>query len=333
MLRLQREPNSPYWYIRGRVAGHPIHESTRTTDRRKAEAYRRKREAEIYDAAALGRKPAGTWGQAVNCYLDHGKSPRFLLPLVDLWGDKSLDKIDQAEIDRVAKTLYPHVCNATLVRQCYGPINAVLRHAAECGIEGVSPRRIKFPKVPKRKVTRWADDDYLAQLLPHCDPELAAVVLLMTYTGLRTGEALSLTVRSFKVQPGRVLVDHTKNGEAASVKLPPRVQEAVMAVMPAAGRAFAWSTSQGLCRALQAACQRAGLDYLAPHKIGRHAFAARLLRRGYDIKTVKEAGRWKKLAVVDESYGHLEQRAADAAIVDVAENLPSSDNRVLDKRG
>src|SRR5262249_30641194 len=80
-----------------------------------------------------------------------------------------------------------------------------------------------------------------------------------------------------------------------------------------AGRAFAWGTSQGLCRALHAACERAALAYLSPHKIGRHAFAARLLRAGYDIKTVKEAGR------VDE-YGHLEQRAAHKAMLDVAEN-------------
>jgi hypothetical protein len=56
MLRLKRERNSPYWYIRGTVSGHGLYESTRTTDRRQAEAYRRKREREIYAVSALGQK-------------------------------------------------------------------------------------------------------------------------------------------------------------------------------------------------------------------------------------------------------------------------------------
>jgi len=53
-------------------------------------------------------------------------------------------------------------------------------------------------------------------------------------------------------------------------------------------------------------------------------FAARRLNAGYDIKTVKEAGRWKKLAVVDESYGHLVQRAAHRAMIDLAEKSEES---------
>jgi integrase len=215
MLRLKRERNSPYWYIRGTVAGHRIYESTRTTDRRQAEAYRQKREREIYAASALGHKPADTWSRAVNVYLDHGRPGRFLLKLVDLWGDLPLDRIDQQEVDRAARALYPNVSNATLVRQVYGPVSAVLYHAVDCGLEGVSIRRVKFPKVAKRKVTEWATDDYLALLLPHCGPALQAAVLTMTFTGLRTGEVLGLDAGAFKVQPAMVLVPKTKNGEAA----------------------------------------------------------------------------------------------------------------------
>ena len=198
------------------------------------------------------------------------------------------------------------------------------------GIEGVMPKRIRSPKVPKRKVTEWATDDYIADLLPHCSAELRAVVLFMTYTGLRTGEVLELDADAFKVRPGWALVDRTKNDDAALVPLPPVVVEAVEAVVPRAGRAFAWATSQGLARALRAACKRAGVKYLAAHKIGRHGFAARLLDRGFDIKTVKEAGRWKKLAVVDESYGHLEKRRAHDAMLAVAETVENP-SKHLDK--
>src|SRR5262245_38828821 len=181
MLRIKRElKKSPYWYCRGTVAGITIYESTRTTDKRQAEAYRRRREAEVYDAAALGHQTVGTWSEAVNSYLDHGKSPRFLLPLVDRWGDKPLNEITQQVIDQAARDVYPHVSNSSLCRQLYGPVNAVLRHAERCDISGVSAKKIVFPKVAKRKVTEWATDDYIDQLLFHCDDELRAVVLTMT---------------------------------------------------------------------------------------------------------------------------------------------------------
>ena len=102
MLRLKREGGSPIWYIRGTVARVAIHESTRTTDRRQAEAYLHRRQAEIYAASALGHHPSGSWSEAVNSYLDHGKPGRFLRPLVEQWGDLPLDRIDQREVDRVA---------------------------------------------------------------------------------------------------------------------------------------------------------------------------------------------------------------------------------------
>jgi integrase len=85
--------------------------------------------------------------------------------------------------------------------------------------------------------------------------------------------------------------------------------KAVTAIMPDGVQpVFGFSTVQGVNKVLQRASKRARLDYLSSHQIGRHTFAARLLNAGYDIKTVKEAGRWKKLAIVDERYGHLEQR-------------------------
>jgi integrase len=82
---------------------------------------------------------------------------------------------------------------------------------------------------------------------------------------------------------------------------------------------FGYRTSQGANKALAKAAERAGIEYLSCHEIGRHTFAARILGAGYDLKTLKEAGRWKKLAVVDECYGHLEQGQYHDAMLAVAE--------------
>ena len=72
---------------------------------------------------------------------------------------------------------------------------------------------------------------------------------------------------------------------------------------------FGFRTTQGVGRSLRRAHELAGLPYKSGHSIGRHGFAARWLRSGGSIKALKEAGGWEKLAIVDETYGHLEQSA------------------------
>jgi integrase len=141
-----------------------------------------------------------------------------------------------------------------------------------------------------------ADDAHIDALLPHLPLGLAALVTLMTYTGLRTGEGLR--VSQSDIQGGYALVSKTKNGEPRMVPLPEGWE------YPEGG--WGYDTTQGVGKALRRAHKAAGLPYRDGHELGRHAFAARFLKAGGSIKRLKEAGGWKKLAVVDERYGHLE---------------------------
>jgi hypothetical protein len=58
-LRLLRR--GEVWYVRGTVAGRSVYESTRIGDRKSAEIYRARREAEIIERAAFGRSPTTTF--------------------------------------------------------------------------------------------------------------------------------------------------------------------------------------------------------------------------------------------------------------------------------
>jgi integrase len=300
MLHLKREKRSPYWYVRGKVGGASVYESTGTADKKLAEEYRLKRERDLYEHAVLGKAEPASWARAVNAYLDNGGEDRFLLPLVKRWGDMPLSLITQEVVDAAARDLYR--TPATRVRQCYSPVRAVLNHARDIGLEGVSARRIKLPKVTK-KPAEYATDDYLERLLEHCDPELRAVLLVMTYTGLRTGEVLRTTPEDWQVNRGWVRIDRTKNGQPAMVPLADEALEAVEAV----GYRWRWKGSPELAKALRKAAERAGLLYMKAHSVGRHSFAARLLRQGHSLQLVARAGRWKGIAVVAANYGHLEQ--------------------------
>lgn len=318
-LKLVRKKGTPNWYVRGTVARQYIDETTRTTDRRLAEAYKIRLERVTYEEAALGQRQPATWPEAVTAYLDHGKSERFILPVLEAFGSMPLTEIGQHEVDRAARRAFPKALPATLVRQFYTPVIAILNHAERAKLPGAAAARISKPKI-RRKPVQWASDDYLAALIQCCTPRLAAGVLLMTYTGLRAGEVVRLRRSAFTAVPGKVLVGKTKSGKSRLIALSDATRKAVEAVLakdeftPALGLRSRDSLRGGLAWA----ARRAGLPYLSAHKIGRHAFAARLLGLGYSLEVVRQAGGWATLKVLSENYGHLEQSQIDDAVLAAA---------------
>ncbi|HMN37496.1 MAG TPA: tyrosine-type recombinase/integrase [Hyphomicrobium sp.] len=80
------------------------------------------------------------------------------------------------------------------------------------------------------------------------------------------------------------------------------------------GYAGRWSVNQAIKRV----CANAdpALKYYSSHKLGRHAFATRLLDSGKSLQHVKDAGGWASIQIVSDAYGHLEVNETHAAILD-----------------
>ena len=96
MLKIRKYPKrSPYWIIRGTVKGQPIFESSGTIDRREAEEFRRKREASLYEQIALGRLRPTTFADAVVAYINSGGEKKYLLKLLEYFGEMPLAEIRQ----------------------------------------------------------------------------------------------------------------------------------------------------------------------------------------------------------------------------------------------
>jgi integrase len=297
MLKLKKLPKnrSPYWYIRGTVNGILIFESTGTSDKQRAEDFRRKREAEVYDLKVLGKRKPTTFADAVEAYLNGGGNPRFLLRLLDHFGETPIAEIRQSDVDEAAAKLYPGVAASTVNRQCISPIITVIRYAVDSEMPGAVQRKIRRRKESKPVVSP-ASDDHIRTLLPHLPSGLRELVLLMTFTGLRTGEALEVT--SNDVRNGFVYVAKTKNDEPRMVPIPEDWS------FPECG--WGYKSSQGVGKALRRAHAAAGLPYRDGHELGRHAFAARWLASGKGMKGLQLAGNWKKFSIPADIYGHLE---------------------------
>ena len=296
MLRLKKyAARSKNYIVTGTVAGVRVFESTGTADRGFAEQYRIKREREIYEEAALGKVRPATFADAVAVYVNKGKPKRFLTVLLDHFKETPLSDIGQVDLDAAARALYPNAKASTLNRQLFGPMVAIMRSAVRAKLPGAYVPIWERRDEDKPQINP-ADNDHIAALLPHLPDGLAALITLMTFTGLRTGEALRIGPKD--VRDGYAVVGKTKNGEPRMVPLPEGWE------YPAGG--WGYNTTQGVGKALRRAHKAAGLPYRDGHELGRHAFAARFLKAGGGIKQLKEAGGWKKLAVVDQTYGHLE---------------------------
>ncbi|MBL4756637.1 MAG: site-specific integrase, partial [Rhizobiales bacterium] len=230
-------------------------------------------------------------------------------------GDKNLQDIDQGVVDGLAQELQPGSKNSTRVRHVYVPVIAVLNDPAVKRIVGI--HTIEKPPV-KQPAVKPATDEHILAVADVSNPRLKAAILFMTYSGCRVSEATSLTTDNVNLREALALLEKTKNGDPRLVPLPPQVVVAMANIMPKSGQVFGYSSRHGFTTALRRATRRAGLPWMSPHQIGRHAFAARLLRKKYDILTVKAAGRWKSTAVVDGVYGHLEQGRIHQAILDAA---------------
>jgi integrase/recombinase XerC len=147
----------------------------------------------------------------------------------------------------------------------------------------------KLAKVAGRKEpawARWRD---------------AALLELLYGTGLRLGEALSLSWRAFHEEGKRTLKVRGKGGKERLVVLGEAVREGMakyLEKLPVgwrreAGPAFLGPRGDRLCarvfqRNLKEYLAEAELDpSLTPHKL-RHSFATHLLSRGADLRAVQE---------------------------------------------
>lgn len=316
-LKLEWRTDRTSWYIRGTVRGVRVRESCGTDDKEAAEAIRAQREWEILQGSIFGQQATASFLTAVRIYLENNGERRFLQPIIDHFGSMPLAKIDQAAIDAAARKLYPGAAPATLNRQLYAPMSAILNRAGERKL--FTPFRIARPKLPKGRV-RWLTHDEAARLLDACAPHLRPLVAFLFYTGARIGEALWLDWRAVDLKRAHVTFIDTKTDDARGVPLH-RGAVAVLANLPhREGEVFRRpdgfpyerlredddndrSAGTRIKTAFRAACRRSGIADFSPHDC-RHTWATWHYQENRDLNALMRLGGWKSERMVLR-YAHI----------------------------
>ncbi len=309
-LKLFKRKGSENWYIRGSVRGLPVYESTGTTEKTAAEAIRIQREKALLDQTIFGKKGNATFLEAAVIYMELGGERRFVGPLIDYFKTTLLAAIDQNAIDRAAAAIYPKESNATRVRQCYGPMNAILNRAVKRGL--CEARIMERPSIQKGRI-RWLTPEEAERLIDACAPHLKPLVLFLFGTGARMSEALYLDWHEVDLERAQVQFIDTKNDRARGVPLHPRLVAALVA-LPHRGKqvfrrpdgaAYADKEDGGgqIKTGFRAACRRAGITDFTPHDC-RHTWATWLLAATGNMNALMELGGWNSPSMVMR-YAHL----------------------------
>lgn len=312
-LKVVRRPGCTNLYVRGTVSGQPVFESTRTARPEIAEQYRIKREGEISQRRIFGAKATATFVEAAVLYMEAGGERRFLSPLVDEIGAMPLKDIGQGTAEALARALYPGASAATLNRQLFTPLSAVINTAARSGL--CEPVRFKRPKMKSRRRPA-AEPEQLQAFMAVAPIRIAALAQFMALTGRRVGEALRVAWEDLDLQRGEAWIRRTKNGDPFLAYLPSELV-ATLANLPRTHPrlVFGYESRYSVYKVWRETCRKAGIPYLTPHEMGRHTFATWMRRyAGLDLPALMEAGGWKSAQMVMR-YAKVTpseiQRAAD----------------------
>lgn len=297
----------------GSIQRERIEESTRCSKKSDAREVADAIERGYFDRAYRPVHAKGIpFAEAALTYMQTSGNTRYMAPLIEYFGMDSLLDIDQDAALRAADKLYPDCLPSTINRQVFTPLIAVKRMAAENGkAPGPSLKRPKgHDTLPELEIP---NNDWFDQVLPHCNPRIAALILTISITGRRVTELTGIRSKSVDVITRKAPIGRTKNGEPILLRIPDAAFEAIDD-WKSRERFFGYSSRHSVNNALKRACARAGADVYSSHKVGRHSFATRILGEGHSLKFLKEAGGWKSIAMPARRYGHLERSEIDETV-------------------
>lgn len=279
-----------------------------------------------YEQMAIQVGKVMTFAEAWQAYVDSGKPmPKYSDKLLDVFGLMNVrditDDVMIAESKRFGIAQSPQ----TLKRHYYMPVMAILGMASKS--RACDRPNFTLPKgYSEVKNSRTPPpDEWYKQVLAVLPHKLQALLVYLTIHGRRLGEAMAIQWKDVDLERNTIEVGKTKNGEPILVVLHPMVASLVQSLDRSDKYIFGYRPGQyggdAARKLLKESCERHGIPYYSPHVLGRHAFARRMLKKGYSLQYVKDAGGWKTLDVLSKHYGHLAHAETSRAIHDSAEGL------------
>jgi len=322
MRIFKRDGSTSWWASWYDQKGRRHRKSTRTDDKKLAEAMAAKWKQESFMEEHFGTIPDTPFHDALVRYAEEKQrqnpdgyeaSLKYQLQrLLDYFDKLKLKDIDSRVLHDYAALRRRTIKEATLHREL-AVIQAIMNKSKREGFLATVP---SFPKVklPKGR-TRWLTMDEEKRLLGASPDHLKLVIMFALDTGGRRSELFKLDWRNVDLDHNRIVFVETKNGEDRAVRLTDRARAILEHLGPNdSGPVFTYKGSAlaSVTSSFERARRIAGLEDVRFHDL-RHTFASRLVQRGVPLYEVMQLTGHKSLVMV-QRYAHLAPEFQERAI-------------------
>ena len=231
------------------------------------------------------------------------------------WADTNgLSALEDLEENAVRAWVGSWSCRPSTARQRLAQLKSFFRFTAENGWAARAPlSRLRLPKNDSVPTMPLTSSEVQALLAASEDqPKERALILLMRYSGLAIGDAV--TLRRAAVAGTELTLRRAKSGELVTVDLPDAVMRA-MASIPEPNPDYFWWSGKGkpvtrtkFWRArLGVIADRAGVSGFRPHRL-RDTFAVCLLGQGVAMEDVSALLGHSSIQTTERYYAPWDRR-------------------------
>jgi len=311
---LFKRKNSQYWWYKFTDSdGNTIRQSTKTSDKIKAQELADKRKASSWDEIKLGYRPQYYWEDAVDKWVKEsqkrtiGDDVIIFRYLGKFFAGMKLNEIDRNLIEKVI--VDKQLCvSSGRVNRITSLIRAVLRKAErewEWIDKAPAVRRLK----EEGKRIRWITKSEAGRLYQELPDHLEAMVRFSLSTGLRESNVTKLQWNQVDMQRRVAWVhpDQAKNKKAMGI---PLNDDAIRIIQSQLGvnEAYVFTykgnhVKKAGSTAWKNALKRAGILNFRWHDL-RHTWASWHVQNGTPLNSLQELGGWSNYEMVLR-YAHL----------------------------
>lgn len=321
---IYRRKDSRFWWIKIVLPdGKRVCESSRTEDRKAAEALVAKLKHDAFRAGHLGVKPRRSWQDAVVRYLTVKSNLRSIedvrricRKLDPYFGSLMLDELTGDKIWSVVQGELNKGNKAATVNRYLALMRCLLRMARDewQWIDSFPKIRLLHGEVER---DRWLNRADAERLIAACASHLKPIVRFALATGCRAREITGLEWNRVDLERRTAWLDQTKNGTPRGVPLNAdavAVLEGQVGNHPDycftyRGEPIRWELTNS---AWHTALGKAGISDFRFHDL-RHTWASWHRQAGTSCDELKDLGGWKSRVMVDRYAKYATEHLAVAA--------------------
>lgn len=327
------------WYMNFVMNGKRVNRSTGKSDRAEAELVEAQAKLDAAQSEGRGSMASGYHSLSLEDaieyvyqnrwrYLKDGEQTKARLERVlSILGNLPLASLSSQSVTSVKISLRQNGLSSATINRYLAHLKTLLRSCRDEGMLSSIPsvklepehnaRTRTFTKAEEEAVVEWLQKRGSSTSQPSNYKHIGSLFILLIDTGMRLGEALSMTYsENIDLDRGYVYLypRQTKNSKPRQIPLTKRVIQMLMDRQPAnPGRPFPFDrfyVSRVLRECRDALGYEGDTEFVA-HAC-RHTCASRLVDAGIDLYTVKDWLGHSSIKVT-ERYAHLNMKQLDKA--------------------